>query len=56
MKVLQTEQQIDLRELLETLNGYEGAEFYNIDVKNNLHYWIQELKPKRVRRNPKEST
>lgn len=47
MKVLNNEQQTELRELLESLEGF-GA-----DVQAQINYWAIELKPKRVRKNNK---
>lgn len=50
MKLLTTEQQTQLRQLLETVMEYEGAEGFNEEFKSELAYWAQELKPKRVRK------
>lgn len=44
MKTLTTEQQSELQSLLESLNGL------NIDVQQEVNYWVNELKPKRIRK------
>lgn len=48
MKTLSTEQQSELRELLENVQGQSAHQ------QDIINYWILELKPKRVRRNLKE--
>lgn len=44
MKVLSTDQQMALRELLESL------ESSNVETQSELNYWKIELKPKRTRK------
>lgn len=44
MKVLSTDQQMALRELLESL------ESSNVETQSALNYWKIELKPKRTRK------
>lgn len=46
MKVLTTEQQTDLRNLLGELAEHQVP----IGLANTLNYWIIELKPKRIRK------
>lgn len=47
MKTLKTEQQIDLLQLLNDIAEVPMSALQ----KNELAYWLLELKPKRVRRN-----
>ncbi len=48
MKLLQTTQQTELKEFLEVLR--ESSDHLGEAQLGLLNYWIQELKPKRVRR------
>lgn len=49
MKTLQSEQQVELRELLEKVSEQDA------ETQSQINYWIIELKPKRIRK-IKEST
>jgi len=49
MKLLSTEQQNDLRELLEKVGSN------NIETEAELQFWRIELKPKRIRKKKEES-
>jgi hypothetical protein len=53
MKTLQTDQQQELQELLAHLDHANLSQL-SLEVKSSLTFWQNELKPKRVRRNPKE--
>lgn len=49
MKTLTTDQQVELKGLVDYLGTFEVIP---IDTLAQLRYWSIELKPKRVRRNP----
>jgi len=53
MKTLSTEQQNDLRSLLEDINAALGTDLSGlppVGLNAGIKYWIMELKPKRVRK------
>ena len=50
MKTLSTEQQVELQDLFNSLKSNN----LDIQVLAQLTYWANEMRPKRVRRNPVE--
>lgn len=50
MKVLTTEQQVELQALMTELSGTVN----DINLQGQINYWTLELKPKRVRRKAPE--
>jgi hypothetical protein len=47
VKVLSTEQQGDLQQLIEQISNFDGLDH---SIKAELVYWSIELKPKRVKK------
>ena len=47
MKLLDTQQQTELRELLEKILDHNSLD---LETFNQTNYWVLELKPKRVRK------
>lgn len=50
MKVLSTEQQVELLELLTKLNTAFSSSLLDHETMNQIEYWVIELKPKRIRK------
>jgi hypothetical protein len=50
MRLLKTEDQQDLQNLLQGIKDDPGVTNLELGLKNDLDFWLLELKPKRVRK------